>query len=259
MHRSYVDPEKWTAAVIELSADESHHLIRVLRAGVSDVITVFDGRGRSAQAKIETVNPVTVSLIDTPAVDAQASYQVSLIQALPKGKTMDLIVEKATELGASEIFPILTERVVKRPDAEKALHWSERWQKVALSAARQCGVNIVPVVHPVTDCNDLMGACPDFDVLLLGSLEDNVAALSDVISETRNDGPKGRPLKVGLMIGPEGDFSEQESKVAISAGATPVSFGKLVLRVETAAIYGLSILAYEYLNGEAAVSEGEEG
>ena len=259
MHRCYLEPDGWNDVPMELSSEESHHLVRVLRVAKDDTVIVFDGRGRSARANIEALNPVAVSLIGDPVIDSQRYCQISLIQALPKKKTMDLIVEKATELGAIEIFPVLTERVVKRPDQAKALLWQERWQKLALSASRQCGVNTVPTVHPVTDYEELMSSCGEFDLLLLGSLAGNVEYLRDVLAKQSKVSSGNETMRVGLMIGPEGDFTDQEAESAIAAGAVPVTFGQLVLRVETAAIYGVSVLGYEFVNGPAVASEDAEG
>jgi 16S rRNA (uracil1498-N3)-methyltransferase len=244
MHRCYVNPANWNESDLFLSAEEEHHLLHVLRAKAGDTVAVFDGRGSEATAEIRMdgapgkTHRVVLRILGV-GKSRHPGLSLTLIQALPKGKRMDLIVEKAVELGVTDIIPVITERTIVRLDADARKERGERWQRLALSASRQCGTSWVPDVRSVCDYSEAMRNCREFDLLLVGSLGDDARPLHDVLNEAR------RKTKAALIIGPEGDLTSAEIKEAMDAGAVPVSFGQLVLRVETAALYGLSVLNYE--------------
>jgi 16S rRNA (uracil1498-N3)-methyltransferase len=243
MHRCHVEAGQWTAAGIRLSAEELHYLRDVLRVRDGEPVTVFDGCGREAEARVSLAESSgALKLTELRELPARApKTAITLLQAIPKGARMDWIVEKATELGVSEIVPMLTERVVLRIAADQRREKAQRWQRIALSAARQCQTAIVPKVSDVTDLAGALALGRGADLFLVGALEPSARALKDAL---RARGAQ-RPARVALAIGPEGDFSAAELKAAVEAGAQPVSFGELVLRVETAALYGMSVLAYE--------------
>lgn len=244
MHRCYVRPSDWNDSQMRLPPEEVHHLVDVLRARDGESVAVFDGRGRTAVAVLGLKGGSGAELRVTGPGEGGASLAVPgvvLIQAIPKGARMETIVEKAVELGAGAIWPVITERTIVRlagADARRAR--SERWQRIALSASRQCGTSWVPDVQPVSDLPDALERCGGFDLFLVGSLEKDAARLKNVLAEHR------APRSVAILIGPEGDLSPGELAAAKRAGALPVSFGSLVLRVDTAAIYALSVLANEY-------------
>jgi 16S rRNA (uracil1498-N3)-methyltransferase len=237
-----------------LTADEEHHLLDVLRAKIGDTVAVFDGEGRGAKAVVTEVGGrrseirnqrseiegrrVVLKVLNVGG-EAAPGLAITLIQALPKGRKMDLIVEKAVELGVTQIIPVISERTIVRLDGAARKERGERWQRLALSASRQCGTSWVPDVRSVCDYSEAIGKCSGFDLLLVGSLGCDARPLHDVLNAA------GRKTMIGLIIGPEGDLTPAEIKKAVDVGAAPVSFGQLVLRVETAALYGLSVLAYE--------------
>ena len=230
------------------AGSEEHHLMNVLRLTTGDTVALFDGRGREAIAKIVTVDDGVGFEIISGVESVCSGPMITLIQALPKGRRMDLIVEKATELGVSCIRPVTTNRTVVSLDARKREKRSERWQRIALSAARQCGVNWVPDVLPVSSFREALDHCASFDVLLVGSLRADVRSLRQVMGEI-GDLWSQPSAKVGLIIGPEGDLDREELRAAVDVGGIEVSFGSLVLRVETAALYGISVLVYEMEQG----------
>lgn len=242
MHRCFIDPGQWDDPLVALSEGESHHLLTVLRAREGEQVTVFDGRGRTAPARIAGVRPAELELTGPVAEHARPS-DLTLIQAVPKGHRMDFIIEKGTELGMSRIMPVLTENTVTRPAGKQADNKLERWNKIALSAARQCGTPWLPDINPVTGLEQALDQCGGFDLLLVGSLRSGARRFKDVLAE-KSEVLGGCPA-IGVLIGPEGDFTSSEYELAEVKGAVPVSFGGLVLRVETASIYALSVLSYE--------------
>lgn len=239
-HRCFAEKSAWLGDTVELSPDESTHIVRVLRAKPGDAATVFDGQGRVAPAEIIKAAPSGTHLrLTGPAVEhPRPTPAITLIQAVPKGGHMDQIVEKATEIGASGIQPVITDRTIRRPGDSQ----HERWVRIAINAAKQCGTPWVPSLHPVQQLRDaLQSLRASIDLLLVASLESDSKPVQQVLRAAHSN----RPGHVGLLIGPEGDLTADEYILARHSGATPVSFGRLVLRVETAAIFGLSVIRYE--------------
>ena len=244
MHRCFIEPERWHEQRIEPSSDEAHHLRHVLRVADGDVVTVFDGAGREASTRVRgDLGRSLVLDVQNTMHAAERPFDLVLIQAIPKGSRMDLIVEKATELGVSRLVPVLTERVVVRLDAAQSIKRGERWARVAKSASKQCGTPWLPQIDAVQSFSDMLVRASEYDVVLLGSLAEGVQPLHVAVAAVRAQSPRS----VAVIIGPEGDFSPSEIASALEVGAIPVSFGELILRAETAAIYALSVLSYEFL------------
>ena len=233
---SLVEAGELEKAVVSLSPEESHHLARVLRVQPGQEITLFDGLGGVAEAVIEAVGKTAVTAriskrwtIPPPAVE------IDLIQAVPKPDRWELVLQKAVELGATAIRPILTQHTEFKPNPKK----QERWEKMVLNAAQQCEVRWLPHLRPLAAMDAILTTLKDYDLVLIGSLYEGTSPFREVDLAGKK--------RVALLIGPEGDFTWEEVEAAIQAGAVPVSFGDRILRTETAAIFGLSVLAYELL------------
>jgi 16S rRNA (uracil1498-N3)-methyltransferase len=183
---------------------------------------------------------VTVRVVERRRQDASAAA-IMLIQAIPKSQKMEWIIQKATELGVWSIIPVMTDRGVVKLENERADHRTARWQRIANEAAKQCRTAWIPRIEPVTRFKGLMESRPRVEAMLIGSLELDAIPLKQCLGGWATRCPNS----VALLIGPEGDFSPAESEAARAAGAIPVSYGTRVLRVETAAIFGLSVLAHE--------------
>jgi 16S rRNA (uracil1498-N3)-methyltransferase len=242
--RCFADPSDWTDTEARLSRAEEHHLFHVLRARKGDRVVVFDGCGRTGSAEIsgESGRKAVLRILEASETP-RPEVSLALIQALPKGRQMDLIVEKAVEIGVSAIIPLISQRVVARYNRGQSGRRLGRWRKIVLSAARQSGSDWLPEVMPVSSFRNMSEIIGSLDRVLIGVLDPSAENIHVAVDRMRQE-----PLKkIGLMIGPEGDFSPEEINAAIDAGACPVTFGTAVLRVETAALYGLSILAYEFL------------
>ena len=233
---SLVDVGELEKELVVLPSEESHHLARVLRVQPGQEITLFDGRGGVADAVIEAVSKT--------AVEARVSkhwnvpkprVEIDLIQAVPKPDRWELVLQKAVELGATTIRPVLTKHTDFKPSPKK----QERWGKIVLNAAQQCEVRWLPKLQPLEKLGTLLPTLGDHDLVLIGSLYEGTLPFREV--------PMAGKKRVALLIGPEGDFSKEEVAAAVEAGAIPVSFGERILRTETAAIFGLSVLAHELL------------
>jgi 16S rRNA (uracil1498-N3)-methyltransferase len=244
MHRFYIPPQAWKPDRLVLDAAESHHALDVLRLEKGDRVTVFNGLGAEITADIAKLTKGAVELRTLQAGNHPAlSCQITLGQAIPKGKNMDLIVEKATELGAAAIAPLLSERTVVQAPPGEAERKAEKWQRVAIEAAKQCGQNWVPKVDKLRTPKDFFQALERFDLMLIASLQPGALSIKRVLGELAV-----RPQKVLILVGPEGDFTPAEVSLALSNGCRPVTLGPIILRTETAAIYCLSVLSHELLN-----------
>jgi 16S rRNA (uracil1498-N3)-methyltransferase len=249
MPRFYIPPTNWNPDRLALDEAESHHCLDVLRMKEGERATVFDGKGHEATVEIATTAKGHVGLKTLQqAKTGPLAAQIVLGQAVPKGKNMDLIIEKATELGAAEIAPLLSERTVVRIGADDAKDKREKWERVAIEACKQCGQNWLPdIALPVTP-KAFFDARPKFDLMLIASLQSGAKHLKEVLREVAGDGPMARlkrPRRVLVLVGPEGDFTPAEISLAIGAGCRPLTLGPVILRTETAAIYCLSVLSHE--------------
>lgn len=247
MHRFFIAPEHWQPDALVLTGAEAHHARNVLRLEPSAKVVVFNGRGREITAEIVSSEGVQIRLrklseTETPPLRCR----ITLGQAIPKGKNMDLIVQKAVEIGAAEIAPLLSDRTVVRLDEESAASKQTKWQTVAIEAAKQCGQNWLPEVRAPKTLAQFFADHRRFDLQLIGSLQSDAMHLKEILAEySREHGD--RPASVLMLVGPEGDFTPAELSLARSHGCRPITLGPVVLRVETASIYCLSILSYELL------------
>ena len=243
MHRFHLRPENWDSATLD--PEESHHCSHVLRLNEGDRVTVFDGAGREGQATIASTSSSRVTLkIAGTSKTPPPPCEITLAQAIPKGKNMDLIVQKAVELGASKLVPILSDRTIVQLDADETAKKREKWRTVALEACKQCGQNHLPVLSAPMNMKDFLERMDKSSLLLIASLQPDARTLKFVLSEyTQQVG--ALPKKVTVFVGPEGDFTPAEISLAKSHGCQPITLGPIILRTETAAIYCLSVLAHE--------------
>lgn len=247
--RAFCQPSSREPAEIVLSFEESHHLIIVNRAEKGDTVVAFNGRGLEWICELVVADRRAAHLKVRFAQKAKPlPYAMTLGQALPKGSFMDAIVRKATELGATRIVPLESERTQVRLDDERADKKGEKWQIAALEAAKQCGNPWLPEILPLQNATAFMESARGYDLKLIASLQPGAKSLKTVLAAFRT--AQGRLPKNALwLVGPEGDFTPAEMSTAKSAGFEPITLGPLVLRCETAAIFALSVLSYELQTG----------
>lgn len=245
MHRFHLPPERCHGSTLTLSGGEAHHAARVLRLNVGDGVTVLDGAGGQFHCVVAEVGKRAVGLrVLERKVHPRPPFQITLLQAIPKGKIIESIIEKATELGAHRIVPLLTERATTRLDEAGAAEKGSKWQQVAVEAIKQCGAAWLPIVEMPISLNDYLRRGEVFDLAMVGALQGEARHPRDYF-RAREIITRQRPERIAIWIGPEGDLTREELDLILATGAKPITLGPLVLRVETAAIYCLSFLNYE--------------
>lgn len=245
MHRFYLPPEECAASGLNLRGREAHHASRVLRLRNGDPVTVLNGVGGRWDCEVSSVGKDLVGLRILKEVQArEPATRITLVQALPKGKLFDSIIQKATELGVSRIVPLLSERVVTQIDDDNEASKLEHWHTVAVEAIKQCGQIWLPeIMEPATPAEVLKRSLAD-ELTLVASLQPGSRHPRAWFDEFRQREGRG-PHSACVWVGPEGDFTPAEIEAIVGAGIRPITLGPLVLRCETAATYCLSVLSYE--------------
>ena len=240
MPRFYCSPPLPLSGSFDLPRDAAHHAARVLRLRVGDSVEIFDGLGNECSGRISdlTGRKVTVANLAATGRNRESPLHVILAQALSSSEKMDWVIQKATELGVTEIQPIDTERSVARLSAERAAKRLEHWQQVAISACEQCGRNVLPKIHAPLD---IMVWLQQTRAMPHAKISDAKYILQPEGAASLHDQPIPQG-KVVLLIGAEGGFSEAESTAALQCGFTSVRLGARVMRTETAAAAGLAVL-----------------
>ena len=246
MHRFHISPAACQAPLLTLAGREAHHALHVLRLDRGDTVTVLDGDGGEYLCDVLDVHRDHLALkVRQKNTFPPLPCQVTLIQAVPKGKIIEAIIQKATELGVARIAPVLSERVVTHlEDHDSVENKHQKWHQIAVEAIKQCGQPWLPQVEPPQSLKQFLARPEYHDLTLVASLQPDARHPRAIFDDYRAAHPPP-PASVAIWIGPEGDFTPAEMSAIKSAGALPITLGRLVLRVETASIYALSVINYE--------------
>ena len=221
--------------IFELSEDDSYHIIKVMRNKIGDKIEVVIDNNLFICEIVEIKDLVKVRRVEEVECDSELPCYVTIAQSLVKEQKMDLILQKSCELGVSEIIPINATRSIVKLD-KKETKKIERWNKILKEASEQSKRVVIPRVNEIMDIKDLANL--DYDIKILCTVNELSTSLKNVLSKDLNN------LKILLVIGPEGGFTDNEEKILIDKGFISTSFGRRVLRTETASLYALSIINY---------------
>ena len=239
---------------IILRGEDAHHIARSLRMAVEDELTVCDMQGREYTCRIvsfEEDREVLVRILDVKEAENEPPCRIRVFQALPKGDKLDTVIQKAVECGAAEIIPFESERCVVRMKPEAEVRKTERRQRIAAEAAKQCGRSVIPTVEQTVSFDRMLEEASRADVALFCYEGDGTRPLGEILGEERERLCTGQPrATVSVVIGSEGGFSVEEAAAAVANGMRSVGLGKRILRTETASGFVLSCLAYvTELNG----------
>lgn len=241
MHQFFVTPMQVKEDRIYIEGQDVNHIKNVLRMKAGEQLKISDGNNKRYLCEIETMTAqeVCVRIIEEQQVNTELPSKIYLFQGLPKGDKMELIVQKAVELGVYEVIPVATKRAVVKLDEKKAAKKVERWNGIAESGAKQSGRNVIPSVTKVMSYKEALAYAKELDVILIPyELAEGMAETKQVIEGIK----KG--ASIGVFIGPEGGFETAEVEQAIESGAKAITLGRRILRTETAGLTTLSILMY---------------
>lgn len=242
MPRFFLSADHICGDLLTITGDDALHISRALRMRCGEMITVCDMQKNEYECELVafTADTVSAKILATKKNETEPSYRAVLYQALPKSDKMEYIVQKAVELGVSEIVPFSCERCISKLDEKSARKKIERWQKIAESAAKQCGRGIlVPIREPLSFSEAIRRAA-EADIPLFCYEGDQTEPLSIFLS----DKDKLKQAHLSIVIGPEGGFSLHEVETAVSLGCVPVGLGKRILRCETASGFVLSCICF---------------
>ena len=238
MHRFFVKEK--SAALMTITGPSVRHMAAVLRLQPGERLQLVTGDGVSQLAEIVNLDltQATLRRLELLPASHEPLVKLSLLQGLAKGEKMDFIVQKAVEVGVSDIYPVAMEYSVVRLETAKAAKKVERWQKIALAAAQQSKRDIVPTVHEVMDLPGALSVCGS-ELKLLAYEAEHQMSLKQVLQE------QSRLQTLAIIIGPEGGIAPGELQEACSAGAVSITLGPRILRTETAGIVAATAVLYE--------------
>ncbi len=243
MHRCLVQTDALTAERVALPREAARHLQTVLRVREGDEVELFDGAGFTRRVAVRSVSRAGLALepVEAPVAHPRLPVAVTLFASVIK--RMDWTVEKAAELGAARVVPVLTARSVVRvaPDAREAK--AERWRRIAEDSVRQCDGAWLPDILPPVSFDESLSLFDGAGPVFVAALSPAARPFRDALAASPE-----RPASAGYYVGPEGDFTPGELERILAAGAVPVNLGPRILRAETAALYGLSILNATYFS-----------
>jgi 16S rRNA (uracil1498-N3)-methyltransferase len=272
MQRYFIAAELFLEESVTIVGDDAHHLIRVMRAKEGEKVIVSDGISREALVQIRELDKerVTADIVERLSMTNEPDVEVWIAQSLPKGDKMELVIQKGTEIGADRFIPFVSERTVVQLDAKKEGKRIERWQKIAKEAAEQAHRNRVPTVDLPLTWKGLLQLASQADAAWICYEKENGLQLKQEIQAALmkrqaisidsnsqqgngftvsagidNGLEEPRKLRLMLIVGPEGGFSEREIETAEAAGCRSISLGRRILRTETAAMVGLTCILYE--------------
>jgi len=248
MPHFFVSPQDINGNKVLITGGEARHIVTVLRMKKGDELDIFDGSGKEFRVRILEIDrlgglpKITAGIIAQKRVERDPNLKITLFQSIPKGNKLDFIIQKSTEIGVSEIVPVITERTIVRVDSKRSKERAFRWQKIAQEAAKQSGRNTVPKVGPILDFSQALNQFSErrpHTGIIAWELEDK-NHLREVLKGSVGVAVSNFALSV--FVGPEGGFTAEEVERARRAGVVPVSLGYRMLRTETAGL-AISIAA----------------
>lgn len=241
MQHFFVTPGQVDKPYIYIEGSDVNHMKNVLRMKKGEELEVSDGNNRKYRCAVCAYEEgrAVLEIREEKELDTELPSRIWLFQGLPKSDKMELIVQKAVELGAYRVVPVAARRSVVKLDPAKAAKKVKRWNEIARSAAKQAGRDLIPEVEPVCSFREALAMAGSLDVVLFPY------ELAEGMDHTRSVIEKIRPgQSVGIFIGPEGGFEKEEAELALESGAEVITLGRRILRTETAPLAVLSILGY---------------
>lgn len=241
MHHFFTEPRNIQENRIIIEGKDVNHMKNVLRIKSGERVKISDGIGGEYECEVDhyEMEYAVLTILNSFISNSELPSEIYLFQGLPKSDKMELIIQKAAELGVHKVIPVVTRRAVVKLDDKKAAKKVERWNAISLSAAKQSGRSMIPEVESVMSFSEALEYAKKMDVVLIPyELAEGMDKTKEIISTIKEG------QKIGVFIGPEGGFEEGEVKKAEEIGAYPITLGKRILRTETAGLTVLSVLMY---------------
>ena len=241
MHRFFVEPSQIGEKEIVITGPDVNHIRNVLRMRAGEELLAADGQGSEYRCILRELqdSEIRAEICRKLSGSAELPSRITLFQGLPKSDKMDLIIQKCVELGVFRIVPVTTKRTVVKLDAKKEESRRKRWTAVSESAAKQSGRGIIPEISGVQSFREAVEEAGELDVCLIPyEKAEDMARTREILSGI----PAG--ASIGVFIGPEGGFEEEEVREAMEGGARPITLGRRILRTETAGMAVLAMLGY---------------
>lgn len=241
MARFFVNKEKIGENKILIDGADAHHIARSLRMAEGDEAVVCDGEGHEYNCILTRIRDDECICEITEEIDGgtESPIEITLCMAYPKGDKLEVVIQKAVEMGVGRIIPFESSRCIKRPKAEKAEKQTARLSRISEEAAKQCGRAKIPTVSQPVSYSEMLKIASESELTLLCYENEDGRSI-------KNELQGKRPRSIALIIGSEGGFSQDEADLAIKNGAVSVSLGNRILRCETAPAFALSAISYEY-------------
>ena len=241
MSRFFVPRASVKGNTISVSGEEAHHILDVMRLKLSDSVTTFDGTGKEYTGVITKADKrsLVIEVKKVREYKQEPGSHITVIQAIPKRERIEYFIEKATELGVSGIIPVTTARTIPDWSDEKKVSHVERWRKLAREASKQCGRLDIPEISKITEFKDLLVKMPKEGLKLIAALDERAVPIKALLRDFKG----GSAI---IAIGPEGDFTPDEVKMAVDSGFLIVSLGPRVLKSDTAGLFVLSVIGNCY-------------
>jgi len=248
MSKFFINTEQINQNTICIKGQDVNHIKNVLRKKINDEIIICDAQeSKDYFCKIVDImdDEIVCEINKKIDNDVESNINVTIFQGLPKSDKMELVIQKAVELGAFEITPIEMKRCVVKLNEKEKNKKIERWQKISEVAAKQCGRGIIPQINNIISVKDVCNLCNKYDILLVAYENEKVNTLKKEIDNIKNTFME-KEINIGIVIGPEGGIDEKEIEILRESGAKIVTLGKRILRTETVALNIISIIMYEF-------------
>ena len=241
MPRFFVEPEAICKGHATVTGGDAYHIARSLRMAVGDEITLADGSGKEYICRLTKIRDeeCCAEILREQASTCESPAEITLYMAYPKSDKLELIIQKAVELGAARIVPFESSRCIKRPKAEKIEKQTARLARIAEEAAKQCGRARLPIVEEPISFKKMLDEAKSAELSLFCYEGKGTKSLKETLSAG------AAPSAISVIVGSEGGFSPDEAEAAREAGLTPVNLGPRILRCETAPMYALSAISYQ--------------
>lgn len=241
MPRFFAPSDAFSDGKISIVGDDAHHIARSLRMAEGDTVTVCDMHGCEHCCRLIKIRDeeCIAEILNSKQADTEPPCLIALFMAYPKGDKLEVVTQKAVELGASRIIPFESSRCIKRPKADKNEKNTRRLQRIAEEAAKQCGRGRLPEVSEPTDFAGMLDLAKEYDLTLFCYEGDGTRTIKEILkSEKKKD-------SIAVIVGSEGGFSLDEANLAADMGFNMTGLGRRILRCETAPSFALSSLVYE--------------